>query len=599
MYRNCILCLGIAMALLLIPMSVLAAPVKVEVVGKDGSYQLHVDGKPFFIRGAGGMDHLKLLADIGGNSIRTWGADDLGAKLDEAKSHGIMVTVGIWLGHERHGFNYNDLTQVAEQYERARQTVLRYRDHPAVLMWSIGNEMEGFADGGNAAIWSAVNNIATMVKQLDPNRPTMTVVAEVGGKRIEAIHRLCPAIDIVGINTYAGAPSIPQRYRAAGGTKPYILTEFGPPGTWEVEKNSWGAVVEPTSTRKTDFYRRAYEEGILAEQGKLCLGSYVFKWGSKQEATATWFGMLLPDGTKTSVVDTMQELWSGKAPANRAPSIKPIEIGREPSMKPGTTFTARVEASDPESDTLRYEWVLQQEAASYNLGGDAEAAPPTFPDAIVSTNGNQAELRMPEGGGGYRLFVVVRDGKGSAATANIPLFVEGAVRQPVAGATKLPFVLYADDVERHPYIWSGWMGNTQAIGVDEKCTIQPRTGQFCMKLEYRASDGFGGVVWVNPPDDWGDRPGGFNLTGAQKLTFWARGEQGGERVEFKFGVIGKEKPFHDTDSGGTVVTLTKEWKQYEIPLAGKDLTNVKTGFVWVVGGQGRPVTFYVDDVRYE
>ena len=46
------------------------------------------------------------------------------------------------------------------------------------------------------------------------------------------------------------------------------------------------------------------------------------------------------------------------------------------------------------------------------------------------------------------------------------------------------------------------------------------------------------------------------------------------------------------------VTLTKEWQTVRIPLSG-DASSVKTGFRWVLGGHGRPVTFYLDDVRFE
>ena len=55
-------------------------------------------------------------------------------------------------------------------------------------------------------------------------------------------------IDIIGINSYGGGPSLAQRYKQAGGTKPYLVTEYGPPGIWEIGKNAWGAYPEPTST---------------------------------------------------------------------------------------------------------------------------------------------------------------------------------------------------------------------------------------------------------------------------------------------------------------------------------------------------------------
>ena len=79
----------------------------------------------------------------------------------------ITVTVGFWLGHERHGFDYSDKAQVAAQLESAREMVLKYKDHPALLMWGVGNEMEGFDDGNNPAIWKAVNDVAAMIKHLE------------------------------------------------------------------------------------------------------------------------------------------------------------------------------------------------------------------------------------------------------------------------------------------------------------------------------------------------------------------------------------------------------------------------------------------------
>ena len=45
--------------------------------------------------------------------------------------------------------------------------------------------------------------------------------------------------------------------------------------------------------------------------------------------------------------------------------------------------------------------------------------------------------------------------------------------------------------------------------------------------------------------------------------------------------------------------LTKDWKQYSIDLAGKDLSCIKTGFGWSLRGAGKLVTFYLDDIQYE
>ena len=234
------------------------------------------------------------------------------------------MTVGIWLGQERQGFNYADPGSVRREVEKARGFFRRYRRHPALLMWGLGNEMEG--SGDNPVIWRTVNEIARIARTEDPDHPTMTVIAEAGGRKIAQYLSLCPDVDVLGINSYAGLPSLPKRLADLGMDRPYVITEFGPPGPWEVGKTRWGAPIEPTSTEKAKGYLAEYTASIAGQAGQ-CLGSYAFLWGHKQEATATWFGMFLPSGERLGAVDAMTFAWTGRWPANRAPEIKDDEHG--------------------------------------------------------------------------------------------------------------------------------------------------------------------------------------------------------------------------------------------------------------------------------
>jgi hypothetical protein len=575
-----------------------AEAVHVEVVKTAGGWQMLRAGQPFFIRGAGGDASLEALKAAGANSVRTWGADKLEPLLDQAQKLGMTVTVGIWLGQERQGFNYSDAAQVAKQLQTVREMVMRYKDHPAVLMWGLGNEMEGYAKGDNAAIWSAVNNVAEMVKKLDPNHPTMTVIAEIGGDRINNIHRLCPDIDVIGINSYGGTESIAERYLKVNGTKPYVITEFGPPGAWESEKTSWGAALEPSSTAKGEWYRRAYSGSI--DHKPLCLGSYAFVWGFKQEATATWYGMFLPGGLKVQAVDTMTELWSGKLPAERCPAIKALKIEGENQVEPGAEFKVTLDASDPAGKSFKVRWILQPEQTSTGTGGDAEPELPVLTQAILQSDVHHAEVRAPQDAGGYRLFAYLDNGFG-AAVANVPFQVKGTPKLAAGKTARMPFVIFADqEAGVAHYFPSGWMGNTKAIKMEEASHVRPHSGATCIRAEYQAAAEWGGVVWQDPVNDWGDEPGGWNLSGAKRLVFWARGEKGGETVGFKFGLLGRDKKYPDTAFGSLDgVKLTADWKEYSIDLADKDLTCVKTGFAWTAAGQGAPVVFYLDDIRYE
>src|SRR4051812_1406408 len=110
--------------------------IPVHLSRNGDEWQLLRDGKPYFIKGAGGSGSKTLLAQLGGNSFRTWGADEIKDQLDEAQRLGLTVTVGIWLRHEGDHFTYANADDVARQYERTRRAILRYKDHPAVLIWA-------------------------------------------------------------------------------------------------------------------------------------------------------------------------------------------------------------------------------------------------------------------------------------------------------------------------------------------------------------------------------------------------------------------------------------------------------------------------------
>jgi hypothetical protein len=482
---------------------------------------------------------------------------------------------------------------VREQFERARDAVRRYRNHPAVLMWGIGNEMENYEPPGDTAVYRAIQDIAAMIKKEDPNHPTMTVFAEVGGDKVELLHKLCPDVDVLGINTYAGGETVGERYRKAGGTKPYVITEFGPPGVWEMKKNAWGAAPELSSTEKADWYRRTYVGSVTGGKG-MCLGSYAFAWGFKREASATWYGMFLPDGTKLAAVDTMSQLWTGKPVSNLCPKINRLKLAEgDGRVTTGATVKVRLDATGGDKVT----WELHRDWFQYSTGGDDMPEAPQYPQAIVRASDKEVELKMPAEGGGYRLYAYVRSAKGGGAVANISLFVDGPVPEPRTRAAALPLIVVGDEQSEPPFAPSGWIGNTGAVRYTPDCRDNPHTGQTCLKLEYRDTNSWAGIIWQNPANDWGDKPGGYNLTGATKLTFWARGQDGGERVEFSFGGIRGDKPFPDTADGKLSVELTKNWKQYSMDLTGKNLNCIKSGFGWAVAGM--PVTFYLDDIRYE
>ena len=112
--------------------------------------------------------------------------------------------------------------------------------------------------------------------------------------------------------------------------------------------------------------------------------------------------------------------------------------------------------------------------------------------------------------------------------------------------------------------------------------------------------GWAGIYWQNPPNNWGNQAGGYDLTGTKKLTIMAKGNNGEEIVEFKMGGIMGSCGDTDQASSGSV-QLTNESQKYEINLAGLDLTNIIGGFCFSISSMENPegVIFYLDEIIYE
>lgn len=405
-------------------------PAKVVVKRDNGKFQLLVNDEPFYIKGAGlEFGNVKALASHKANSFRTWRTDN-GQKsakqvLDEAYTNGLMVTMGIEVARERHGFDYNDEKAVKEQLNRIKDEVLELKDHPALLIWSIGNELN--LNYTNPKVWDAVNDISKMIHSIDPNHPTTTSLAGISQKEIDLIKQRCPDLDILSIQMYGDLPDLPNLVKKFGWTGPYMVTEWGATGHWEVPKTEWGAPIEENSTVKAANYLKRFSKGIAADSLQ-CIGSYVFLWGNKQERTPTWYGIFLEDGKETESVDVMHYVWNGEWPKNRTPFVEEFKIDGKTAyenvrLRTGIEYQALAKVSDFENDSLTYSWEILMESTDLKHGGDTEKRPESIKGLFIKENGSLLSFKAPEKGE-YRLFVYATDGQNHAATANIPFKVE-------------------------------------------------------------------------------------------------------------------------------------------------------------------------------
>lgn len=407
-----------------VPSDAPPGPSVVRIVRSGDAWTLTVDGKPFALRGAVGGRDARRLVEAGGNAIRGGPRD-----LDRAHALGLKVLVGLPFGKPRWGFDFTDAAQVSKQLEEILAIVRANRNHPAVLMWALGNEMEIFTTKEQRRpLWRAVNEAARAIRAEDPSHPVITVVGDLYRTCLHELDAECPDLDAVGLNAYVDMLTMPEDVAREGWKRPYLVTEFGPRGHWQVPRTPWGMPIEDTSTEKAEHYERAYRHAVMGRPQ--CLGAFVFHWAWHHEKTHTWYGMFLQDGSATQAVEVMQRLWTGDAPTNLAPRVGTIaarsgearSAERWGEFAAGALIECEVAVTDPDSDPLAIAWDLRVDVADNpNVGGDREETTVPIEGAVEWSEAGRARVRLPRAAGKYRLFVTARDGRGWAAAANLPI----------------------------------------------------------------------------------------------------------------------------------------------------------------------------------
>ncbi len=421
-----VLTVSILFTFVLVPFAQGQSPNQYEIVKQEHAWNLLRNGESFYIKGAVAGRAFDMLCDYGANSLRTRARKNL---LDRANQYDFSVMANLPVRGERSGLDWGNEEQVSKQLDHVIEIVKEFKDYPAVMFWSIGNELDWIPPGRphHPELWDRLNDIAKAIKKIDPHHPVMTVVGSGRFERkVKQLVKDCPDMDLLGINTYGDIAEVTELARQYW-PKPYVISEWGPTGHWQVPDTEWGVPIEQTSSEKARVIYDRYTQIIQADK-EHCLGSYVFYWAEKQETTHTWYG-LFRDGMKTEPIDVMKLLWSGSWPTNRAPALMSIEIDgctvESAHLKPEETYEAEVWYYDPDYDILTFEWDIRPEVEipenSYAGGGEKPAEP--IPGLIVSEPGKRIRFKTPSEEGAYRLFVQIEDNQGSAGYGNVPFLI--------------------------------------------------------------------------------------------------------------------------------------------------------------------------------
>jgi hypothetical protein len=403
---------------------------KVYIGQSGGRYTIFRDGRPFTVKGAAGTGQLQALKTAGGNTIRTWDTVRLGALLNEAQAAGIAVIAGLSIPVSSSLEFYRDTAAVSALCLAYERIVERYKDHPALLMWCLGNEVDFPYRPRFGPFYKAYNRLLDTIHAHDPDHPVTTALINFNRRNIYNLRWKVPQLDLISLNIFGELQHLRRDLKkfAWFWDGPFLVTEWGINGPWESETTAWGAPVENTSNKKAEQYLQRYTDYMPVNDPRF-LGACVFYWGQKQEVTHTWFGLFAPNGEVSAAAQAMQYIWTGRQPAHKAPELQYMLVEGKGAkdnilLGPGTVHSAELLLESPGNDALRFEWEVLPEDWFIRSRNDANLQkPPVLDSLLLSGEGAKARFRAPSREGPYRIFVTVYDAYGNFATTNTPFYV--------------------------------------------------------------------------------------------------------------------------------------------------------------------------------
>nr|WP_184840766.1 discoidin domain-containing protein [Allocatelliglobosispora scoriae] len=392
-------------------------PSVVAVTGTQGNWQLRVGGQPWTVKGltygppqAAADGYMRDLKNMGVNTIRTWGVDDANTPtlLNKAAQQGIKVIVGHWLNQ---GADYaNDAA-----YKNATKTeivnrVNALKNNPGVLMWDVGNEViltmqdHGYTpaevEARRIGYAKFVNELAVAIHAADPNHPVTSTDAYTFAWTYYKAYS--PALDLLAVNSYGAVGNIKQDWINGNYSKPYIVTEAGPDGEWEVPNDINGVPTEPTDLQKKAMYTASWNT-IIGHTG-VALGATEFHYGLENDFGGVWLNTFT-GGWRRTGYHSLKQAYTGTPSANTSPEINSMTVSNQTAVPAGGTFTVNVGVSDPQGDQIRYNLMFSNKHITGGTG---------FSNVRFTQTGNGAfTVTAPEQLGVWKVYVYAFDGQGN------------------------------------------------------------------------------------------------------------------------------------------------------------------------------------------
>ena len=413
----------------------------VYIKNDKNGFAIIKNGNSFCIKGAAGNSFFKELSDTGGNTVRLYDTLNLQNTLDEAKKNNLSVIVDIPIPAYSI-YNYSNESENKILKQKVRELVLKYRNHPALLVWNLGNEINypeiSLIDiiKGNESKKRFINNyneLIRIVKNEDLNHPISTSKWNINLNNYFSFKILSPGIDLVSYNIFGDTKNISRnlkKYDFFFGTSPFYISEVSSDGWWTGESRftSWWSPIEQSSSKKAEQINTRYNYIINNEN---CLGSCIFFWGTKFECTNTWYS-LFRNEYKSEIILEIERMWKKSETQSDFIGLNYMLVdglGAYDNIifEPGTTKNSELFFHSNKTDSLRIEWEVYPDV--WFQGWNEEKynknilSPPVPISCIKEIEKNKATFVIPKEEGPYRIFAYVYNNKGYFASVNTPFYV--------------------------------------------------------------------------------------------------------------------------------------------------------------------------------
>ncbi len=581
-----------------------------------------LNDKPFFINAIGyapwrpgqwpGLDQVngklieadfQRIAKAGFNTVRTWDALS-SSQLSLAQKYGLKVIQGIWLPPDR---DFSDPILVKLSLDYVRKVVQYSKDYPNILMYLVVTEPtpEAVLYSGQQNIQEFFKSIKSLIQSIDHKPVSMDSWVPLAFMD----HSLW---DVVTVNAFKFTPEAINKTigfdlylqwikKHISKDKPLFIGETG---GFSVSKRRLNDIGFGGNSQKQQAQGdlESVESAIKAQAAGVCTVSWVDTWHYPSDPSThddhpwKWDGFLHfgdghdvyghPREVLNEFTKFDQTVGTFINKQNNRVEVKNITVTAHYVDDGKVKFNFWIRGLDNQSVDIGIFWPINWKEDIYKAVTDQ------YGRVILTVDGN-----------GYireqYLLAAVGWNQGDVHQGEISVVTIGSDKPFIKDKSK--FFIYSDKHSPSNHFFpSGWVGDIHDIHLNDDYQRDCHSGNSCIAIEYapRGQQRWAGVYWQNPVGNWKDVDGAYDVRRFKRLTFWARGQRGGELIS-QFGV-GGDSPNSD-DIKIQAVKLTNQWQEYTIDLTGKDLHSIIHGFRFFILKDDNPQggIFYLDDVVLE